>query len=80
MCFSWISVCLERSSREVYEEATRLRPELQVIVTSAYSKEMAAASLGGTVERFLRKPFSVRELIEMIREISPPDHAQTSPA
>jgi len=57
-------------SREVYEEATRLRPGVIVVAISAYSKEMAAASLGKTVERFLRKPFSVGELIEVIREDS----------
>ena len=57
-------------SCEVYEEATRLRPGLVVVATSAYNKEMAEASLGRTVERFLRKPFSVGELIEVIREDS----------
>lgn len=68
------------SSREVYEEARRLRPELHVIITSAHSKEMAEASLGGAVERFLRKPFGISDFIEMIREISPPGQAQASPA
>jgi two-component system, cell cycle sensor histidine kinase and response regulator CckA len=63
------------SSREVYEEARRLRPNLHLIITSAYSKEMAEASLGRTVERFLRKPFGVRDLIKMIREFSVPDRA-----
>jgi len=58
-------------SREVYEEMTRLRPGLTVIVTSAYSKEMAAASLGRKVGWFLRKPFRIHELIEIIREDSP---------
>jgi PAS domain S-box-containing protein len=57
------------SSREVYEEAKRLRPDLPVIVTSAKSKEIAAASLATNVERFLRKPFSLTDLIEMIRQI-----------
>jgi len=63
------------SSREVYEEARRLRPNLHLIITSAYSKEMAEASLGRTVERFLRKPFGVRDFIKMIREIPVPDRA-----
>ena len=34
------------SSREVYEEAKRLRPDLPVIVTSANSEEIAAALVG----------------------------------
>ena len=57
------------SSREVYEQAKRLRPDLPVIVTSAKSKETAAASLAARIERFLRKPFSLGELVEMVREI-----------
>ncbi len=56
------------SSREVYEEVKRLRPDLSVIVTSAKSEEMAAASLGTGIERFLRKPFGLEDLIEMIRQ------------
>ncbi len=59
-------------SQEVYEEAERQKPGLPVIVTSAYNKSTAAASLGRTVERFLRKPFKVQDLVEMIREVSTP--------
>jgi two-component system, cell cycle sensor histidine kinase and response regulator CckA len=59
------------SSREVYEEARRLRPGLPVIVTSAKSKEAAAASLATEVERFLRKPFSLGDLVDMIRQTLP---------
>jgi len=54
-------------SHEVYQEVERLKPGFPVIVTSAYSKSTAAASLGRKVEYFLRKPFKVQELIEMIR-------------
>jgi len=57
------------SSREVLEEAKRLRSDLAVIVTSAYSQEVATASLGGHVERFIRKPYSFGDLIGMIREM-----------
>jgi two-component system cell cycle sensor histidine kinase/response regulator CckA len=56
------------SSREVLKEAKRRRPGLPVIVASANSEEMAAASLGGRVERFIRKPFGLDELIRLIRE------------
>ncbi len=59
-------------SHEVYEEAVRLKPGLPVIVTSAHSKATAVASLGRPVAWFLRKPFKVRELIEMILEVSLP--------
>jgi two-component system, cell cycle sensor histidine kinase and response regulator CckA len=56
------------SSRDVIEEARRLRPALPVIVTSANSEEMAATSLANRVERFIRKPFKVGDLMDMIRE------------
>ena len=55
------------SSREVLEEARRLRPDLPVIVTSANSEEMAAAALAGRVDRFIRKPFGLDDLIGLIR-------------
>jgi two-component system CheB/CheR fusion protein len=57
------------SSREVYEEAARLRPGLPVIVTTAKTQEMAAALLATRVERFLRKPFKLSDLIDMVRQI-----------
>ena len=56
------------SSREVFEEAKRLRPAMPVIVSSANTQEMAAASLAGKVERFIRKPFSLNDLSGLIRE------------
>jgi CheY-like chemotaxis protein len=55
------------SSREVFEEAKRLRPDLPVIVTSANNEEMAAAALAGKVERFIRKPFGLDDLIGLVR-------------
>jgi nitrogen-specific signal transduction histidine kinase len=59
------------SSREIFEEAKRLRPEMAVIVTSAYSKDMAAASLSAKVDRFIRKPYKLSDLIDMIRQALP---------
>ena len=56
------------SSREIFEEAERLRSDARIIVTSAYSREMAAASLAGKFERFIRKPFGLDDLVDMISE------------
>jgi two-component system, cell cycle sensor histidine kinase and response regulator CckA len=56
------------SSRDVYEEARRIRPDMAVIFTSAKSKEAAAASLGTEIGRFLRKPFGFADLLKMIRD------------
>ena len=57
------------SSREVYDEALRLRPGLPVIVTSAKSQEMASMLLAVRIERFLRKPFKLADLIGMVGQI-----------
>jgi DNA-binding NtrC family response regulator len=54
-------------SREILEEAKRLRPEIRPIITSAYSEDLAAASLQARVERFLRKPYRLRDLVDLIR-------------
>ena len=56
------------SSRAVYEEAKRLMPGIPVIVTSAKSVEVATASLGAGIELFLRKPVSLGDLIDMVRQ------------
>jgi two-component system, cell cycle sensor histidine kinase and response regulator CckA len=57
------------SSRKVYEEARRLRPGLPVIVTSAKSEGMAAAFLAAGIEHFIRKPFRLGSLSDMIRQV-----------
>jgi len=54
------------SSREIYEEAKRLRPDLPVIVVSAHSQEMAASALARRIDYFIRKPFSLRDLTDMV--------------
>ena len=50
------------SSREIFEETRRLRPCVNVILTSAYSEETVEASFGGLrIERFIRKPFHLAD-------------------
>lgn len=57
------------SSREVFEEAKRLRPGMVAILMSAYSRERAIASFAGfTVDYFIRKPFGVESLIALLRD------------
>ena len=57
------------SSREVLEEAGRLRPDLVAVLTSAHSQESVAASFAGlTVEHFIRKPFRIDELLSLLRD------------
>jgi PAS domain S-box-containing protein len=55
------------SSRDVFAEAKRLRPKMRMIVLSAYPKNVAAESLQAPVEHFIRKPYRMSELVELIR-------------
>jgi two-component system, cell cycle sensor histidine kinase and response regulator CckA len=55
-------------SREVLAEAKRLRPAMRVIVTSAYAEEVSATSLRADVERFIRKPYSLGDLLGLVRQ------------
>ena len=56
------------SSREVLAEAKRLRPAMRVIVASAYGEDFAATSLQADIERFIRKPYSLRDLLGLVRQ------------
>jgi PAS domain S-box-containing protein len=55
-------------SRTVFEEAKHLRPDLRVIVTSAYSEELSTSSLGTSFERFIRKPYRLNDLMHLIHQ------------
>jgi PAS domain S-box-containing protein len=57
------------SSTDVFQEAARLRPEMPVIVTSAYTQEVSAAVLKTEVKYFLRKPYRVGDLAGLIRQL-----------
>ena len=57
------------SSLEVFEHAKRLRPELKVILTSAYGREAVDAAFAGLRgERFIRKPFRFVELMSLLQD------------
>jgi PAS domain S-box-containing protein len=57
------------SCLEVFQQAQLVRPELKVIFTSAYSRETGEASLSGLrIDRFIRKPFQLAELIGMLQD------------
>jgi PAS domain S-box-containing protein len=58
------------SSREVLVEATRLRPEIKVVLMSAYSREMANGFFDSPqIRAFLRKPFLLSELAHVLRNV-----------
>jgi len=56
------------SGAQVVAEAARSRPEIRVILTSAYSQEMLKAPLSASqVRGFIRKPFHVGDLLKTLR-------------
>jgi PAS domain S-box-containing protein len=57
------------SSREVLEEAQRLRANLKVVLSSAYDRKTVGASFGGLgITRFIRKPFQLDDLAGTLRD------------
>ena len=54
-------------SPEVYREVKRLRPDLPVVLTSAYSEEKVAAAFTGlTTQLFIRKPYRLEDLLKLL--------------
>jgi CheY-like chemotaxis protein len=57
------------SSREVFEEAQRMRANLKVVLTSAYDRRTADASFPGLrITQFIRKPFRLDDLAGTLRD------------
>ena len=57
------------SSREVFEEAQRLRAKLKIVLSSAYDRKTVGASFGGLrITRFIRKPFQLDDLAGALQE------------
>jgi DNA-binding NtrC family response regulator len=60
------------SSQEVVAEAVEAVPNIRVILTSAYSKEMIAGTMNSTqIHSFIRKPFQFEELLTTLRASLP---------
>ena len=58
-------------SRRIFEEAQRIRPDLKVIVTTAYGKETVDAAFAGLrVDHFIRKPFHLFDVLRLFEDAS----------
>ena len=56
------------SSREVLAEAANVRPDIRVVLTSAYGQEMfSGATAGPQISNFIRKPFQLADLVKTLR-------------
>ena len=59
------------SSREIFYKIQETRPDLRVIVTSAYSKETVDTFFTGLrIDHFIRKPFQLADLVSLLRDPS----------
>jgi PAS domain S-box-containing protein len=57
------------SSHEVVAEATRVRPDIRVILTSAYSQEMLKPPVEASqIHGFIRKPYQLGDLVNTLRK------------
>ena len=58
-----------RSSREILDEVRRIRPNLKVILTSAYDKSWVDVSFAGLpITHFIRKPFQLSDLASVLQD------------
>jgi CheY-like chemotaxis protein len=57
-------------SRNVLEEARRIRPGITVLLTSAFTQDVAESSFKGLqVDSFIQKPFRLALLIELLESV-----------
>ncbi len=60
-------------SHEVIAEAAKARPELKIILTSAYSEETAKTIVSApSICSFIRKPFQSADLVQTLRNVLRP--------
>ena len=57
------------SGRDVLVQLRRIRPDIKVILTTAYSEDMALLRFDGQRPwHFLRKPYHLSDLVELVRD------------
>ena len=57
------------ASREILEEACKMRHDLKVVVTSAYSRETVGRSFAGVaVHQFIRKPYRLSDVVRLLHD------------
>ena len=58
------------SGIEVLAELRKIRPDIKVILTTAYSREMAMSTVGEQrISEFIRKPYLMAELLGMLQKV-----------
>jgi DNA-binding response OmpR family regulator len=57
------------SSREVLEQARRIRPGVPVIVTSAFCQDVIDSFAGLHIDHFIRKPYRLAALVDLLQRV-----------
>ena len=58
------------SGTDVLAEVRRIRPDVKVILTTAYSEEVAVNAVGGQRDwAFIRKPYKITDLAKLVRDV-----------
>jgi CheY-like chemotaxis protein len=58
------------SGIEVLAELRKIRPDVKVILTTAYSREMAMSTVGEQrISEFIRKPYLMADLLVMLHKV-----------
>jgi DNA-binding response OmpR family regulator len=58
------------SGQEVLDEAAVAQPNVKVLLTSAYSEEVAKPMMRAPLVRgFIRKPFKIADLVQQLRSV-----------
>jgi CheY-like chemotaxis protein len=59
-----------KPSHEVAAEARRIRPDIKLVLATAYSLEMARTSFAEVgLDGYLRKPYAIEGLVKMLGEV-----------
>jgi PAS domain S-box-containing protein len=59
-----------RSSYDVISEVRQIQPDVKIILTTAYSREMAASAFESPeVKGFIRKPYQMCELVQLLQDV-----------
>ena len=58
------------TGREVLEELRRMRPDVKVIITTAYSQDSALKAMGDQQSwLYIRKPYRLSEVTDLVRNV-----------
>jgi DNA-binding NtrC family response regulator len=63
------------SGAELYDELRRIRPEMKVILSTAYTSETAMREFRGRdIWAFIRKPYRTEELVQLLHRAANGGH------